>query len=333
MRIHGLSRAFLAVTLVLLASCAEEQAATSAPGFAIEKQYEAENVDVKLRVSAAEITASDRVLVEIEAVAPEGEEINFPQFEDKLGEFQVVDSRRSSPRLVDEGRVLVKQSYELEPFLPGDYSLPALKIEHGSPEARATLETEEVLIKVASVLPEEEAEPDIKEIAPPVELPGTPPWVYGVIALGILALAAGAYFLWKRRRIAEEDAIPPVPPHEQAYEELEALLREDLITKGEVKTFYLRLSNILRHYIEGRFSLRAPERTTEEFLIDLRAGDDFSTDQKVLLRRFLEHCDLVKFAKHDPTRTEIDQSVDACRNFIDETKPLAQPEETPANHS
>jgi len=145
-----------------------------------------------------------------------------------------------------------------------------------------------------------------------------------VIALGILALAAGAYFLWKRRRKAEEETVPPVPPHEQAYEALEKLLREDLLTQGQVKLFYLRLSNILRHYIEGRFSLRAPERTTEEFLIDLRAGDDFSAEQKALLRRFLEHCDLVKFAKHDPTRAEIDQSVDACRNFIDETKPRTE---------
>ncbi len=329
MRFHAFPKALLAMALVLLASCAQEQTTASAPGFVSEKQYEAENVDVKLRVSATEITASDRVLVEIEAVAPEGEEIDFPQFEDKLGEFQVVDSRRSSPRLVDEGRVLVKQSYELEPFLPGDYSLPVLTIEHGPAATRATLETEEIPIKVASVLPEEEAEPDIKEIAPPVELPGTPPWVYGAIALGLLALAAGAYFLWKRRRKAEEEAIPPVPPHEQAYEELEKLLREDLLAQGQVKLFYLRLSNILRHYIEGRFGLHAPEHTTEEFLIDLRAGDDFSEEQKALLRRFLEHCDLVKFAKHDPTGTEIDQSVDACRNFIDETK--VQPESVEAS--
>jgi len=329
MRFHVLPRALLALALVLLVSCAAEQTTRSAPGFAIEKQYGTENVDVKLRVSAAEITASDRVLVEVEAVALEGEEIDFPQFDEKLGEFQVVDSRRSSPRLVDEGRVLVKQSYELEPFLPGDYSLPPLEIEHGPASARATLVTDEIPITVASVLPEGEEDPDIKEIAPPVELPGTPPWVYGAIAVGILALAAGACFLWKRRRKAEEEAIPLVPPHERAYEELEKLLREDLLTQGQVKLFYLRLSNILRHYIGDCFGLHVPERTTEEFLIDLRAGDDFSAEQKALLRRFLEHCDLVKFAKHEPARTEIDQSVDACRNFIDETK--SQPESTDAS--
>ena len=117
------------------------------------------------------------------------------------------------------------------------------------------METEEIPIQVISVLLEQEAEPDIKEIAPPVELPGTPPWVYGVIALGVLALAAAAYLLWRRRRKSEEEIVPPIPPHDRAYDELEQLLREDLVGKGQVKLFYLRLSNILRHYIEERFGL------------------------------------------------------------------------------
>ena len=39
--------------------------------------------------------------------------------------------------------------------------------------------------------------------------------------------------------------------------------------KGRIKEFYERISNILRHYIEHRFDLHAPERTTEEFLYEL----------------------------------------------------------------
>ena len=318
--------AFTAAT-ALLTSCTADELAESSPTFAIEKKYNSDSVELTLRVSANEVTASDPVVVELEAISPENEEIDFPEFEEKLGEFQIVDSRRAAPRLVDEGRVLVMQSIELEPFLPGNYAIPPLKIEHGSGEAdeREALETEEVTIKVVSVLPESESDPDIKEIAPPFELPGTPPWVYVAIALAVLAVAAGILYFWKRRRRSKEEASPPIPPHERAYEALEQLLRDDLLAKGKVKTFYLRLSNILRHYIEDRFGLQAPERTTEEFLVDLRAGDDFSSEQKSLLRLFLEHCDLVKFAKHAPTQTESDQAVETCRSFIDETKLLPEP--------
>lgn len=317
----------LTAATALLTSCTTDERTASSPAFAIEKQYNADSTEVTLRVSANEVTASDPVVVELEVISPEEEEIGFPEFEEKLGEFQVVDSRRSAPRLVDEGRVLVTQSYELEPFLPGDYAIPPLKIEHGSGDGdeRETLETGAITIKVVSVLPESETDPDIKEIAPPVELPGIPPWVYVSIALAVLAMAAGAWYLWKRRRRSKEEASPPVPPHERAYEALEQLLREDLLAKGKVKLFYLRLSNILRHYIEDRFGLQAPERTTEEFLVDLRAGDDFSPEQRYLLRLFLEHCDLVKFAKHAPTQTESDQAVNTCRSFIDETRLQSEP--------
>ena len=319
----------LTAATALLTSCSTDDRAESSPTFAIEKQYNADSVELTLRVDANEVTASDPVVVELEAISPEDVEIDFPEFEEKLGEFQIVDSRRSAPRLVDEGRVLVTQSYELEPFLPGNYAIPPLKIEHGSGDVdeRDVLETEteEITIKVVSVLPESETDPDIKEIAPPVELPGIPPWVYVAIALAVLALAAGAFYFWKRRRRSKEEASPPVPPHERAYEALEQLLREDFLAKGKVKLFYVRLSNILRHYIEDRFGLQAPERTTEEFLGDLRTGDDFSPEQRSLLRLFLEHCDLVKFAKHAPTQTESDQAVDTCRSFIDETKHQPEP--------
>jgi hypothetical protein len=84
--------------------------------------------------------------------------------------------------------------------------------------------------------------------------------------------------------------------------------------------FYLRLSNVLRHYIEDRFGLRAPEQTTEEFLAELGRGQPFAPAHKELLQSFLEHCDLVKFAELEPTRGEAETAVALCRQFVDETK-------------
>ena len=94
--------------------------------------------------------------------------------------------------------------------------------------------------------------------------------------------------------------------------------------KGEAKLFYLRLSNILRHYIEDRFGLRAPERTTEEFMDELRSADALEPTHKGLLNDFPRHCDMVKFAEHQPSTQEIDNIIAACRRFIDETKVEAE---------
>ena len=81
-----------------------------------------------------------------------------------------------------------------------------------------------------------------------------------------------------------------------------------------------RISDILRHYIEHRFDLRAPERTTEEFLIELQYTDALSESDKGDLGEFLTHCDMVKFAKYSPTTEQIQQTFDLVKSFIEKTK-------------
>ena len=64
--------------------------------------------------------------------------------------------------------------------------------------------------------------------------------------------------------------------------------RRDLIAKGLVREYYYRITNILRHYIEDRFGLLAPERTTEEFLTEMAHTNQLDAAHKILIREFLE---------------------------------------------
>ena len=109
------------------------------------------------------------------------------------------------------------------------------------------------------------------------------------------------------------------PAHEVAYARLQALIAEDLVGAGRIKEFYQRINAILRHYIEDRFHLRAPERTTEEFLAELRETNHLNEQHKASLGQFLEHCDLVKFAKHQPGEAEIQRTFDLVKQFIETT--------------
>ena len=77
----------------------------------------------------------------------------------------------------------------------------------------------------------------------------------------------------------------------------------------------------MRVYIELRFGLMAPERTTEEFLEEVRRSRSLETRHKALLDDFLSSCDLVKFARYSPTTTEIEDAFNAARDFIQETAP------------
>ena len=71
--------------------------------------------------------------------------------------------------------------------------------------------------------------------------------------------------------------------------------------------------------MENRFDLRAPEMTTDEFLATLRSSKSLSTTQKSLVRDFLSHCDMVKFAKYLPPNTEAETSYESAKRLVDET--------------
>ena len=79
------------------------------------------------------------------------------------------------------------------------------------------------------------------------------------------------------------------------------------------------MSEILRHYFERRFNVLALESTTEELVQKIR---EFELDGKTknLIRNLLESCDLVKFAKYQPTPAEIMQYNRQAKEIVDETK-------------
>ena len=335
--------ALLLLFAIFLTGCASSPETRSAGPTPIEKTYETDNAVVHARVNRSELTVADRLDLVLEASATEDHHIEFPSPDEKLGGFLVVETRRGSPKLLEDGRVAENRTYVLEPFLPGDYTVPAMlvrfhrKADDASTDSKITIETEPISIRVTSVLPAADpsasgddaltkAAPDIKEASGPVDLPGWPQWVYWVAGGAIVALLIGAIYFWRRRRVDGQTAVSPPLAHETASRALEQLLADRLVEAGDCKLFYLRLSNILRHYIEDRFALRAPESTTEEFLLDLRKDHRLDGGQRNLLRQFLEHCDLVKFAELEPASADIKRTVTTCRGFIDETKQQASVE-------
>ena len=325
-----------ALAILLAASCADQSSGeTAKPAYEIDRSFKRGPVELSLKVTRKEITIADRIELLLEVKAKEQWDVRLPKFGDKLEQFGITDYQAPQPELLDDGMVRYRRTYELEPFLSGEYKIPPMKItfwkkgnanEHEeTPNKVHELETEELTIKVKSLLPDAAENLTIRGIAPPVALPPPPrTWLLASIVL-IVALLAGAsaFVFWRsryrHRHGAGLSAKSLLPAHERAFLELEALVADELVDKGETKIFYQRLSGILRRYIENRLALRAPERTTEEFLEDLRTSQALAEEHKRLLEEFLQHCDLVKFAEHQPTNPEIQQAFDACKDFILQT--------------
>ena len=333
---------FLAATL--MCSCGGEGEGSAGASDAsdaadvIENSHERGPIVVNVRVSPKEPTIADRIDLELEVTIDEDYEVEMPRFGEKLEQFGIRDFRESQPRLVEGNRLQRIRTYELEPFLSGDYEIPPMPFRfakkgektqsgEGKGEENAkdhVLETEPIQLTVKSLL--EDGDPlalELHDIEPPVSLPkpGMAPWIKWAIAGGIaLLMVVIALVVFVVRRKRPEKLPPPVPAHEVAFQQLEALVAENLPRKGEIKTFYQRISDILRHYIENRFGLHAPEQTTEEFLEGMRNSPKLPAVHQPSLRGFLQHCDLVKFADHTPDTAEVQHTFDACKNFVLETQ-------------
>ncbi len=164
---------------------------------------------------------------------------------------------------------------------------------------------------------------DIRDIKGPVGLYNLT-YLYIVLAIiGAIILIALVVNFLKKRRKPQEILPPPRPAHEIAYEALNEITNRDYLRTGKVREYYFELSDIVRHYIEDRFQMKAPEMTTEEFLATLKYSGVLNKEQKGDMRDFLSHCDMVKFAKYLPDQGEIELSYDSARKLIDGTKETA----------
>ncbi len=157
----------------------------------------------------------------------------------------------------------------------------------------------------------------LRDIKGPVTWPHD---LFLIVAAGFfLFFLTGSFFYVIARK--KKNLRPTfLSPHEAAYKALEALSTRDLLQQGRVQEYYEELSNIIRRYLESRFSYRVPEMTTEEFRLTIQINEEFSPERRTLLGDFLRHCDLVKFAGYRPQFEEMERSLKVGRKIIDQTK-------------
>ena len=269
---------------------------------------------------------ADQLRLTLSVTAPVDREVIFPEVFSRLGPFQVSNHFTSEPETPDPQIRQWKQEYLLEVGEVGELAIPPLTVTisgqgTGDDTEPQQLATEPFRIVVSSILPEGADLKKPKDIAPPVRLAwrGLPIWAWIAIAVA-LVLAVAAFLVWRRaRRRRLQGSEPSEPAHVLALAALDRLQSDDLIALQRVEEFYVRVSSILRYYIEWRFGLRAPEQTTEEFLDAMLVAGGPIAQYRDLLSAFLKHCDLVKFARHRPATDDMHNALQRAREFVEQT--------------
>jgi hypothetical protein len=277
-------------------------------------------------VERVSIGSPFRYVVDVRASADV--ELIVPVLGGQLGDFFITDFG-DEPVRAEGDAVTVSRWYTMVTYRPGLLFIPGLTVQYRDPDGTLQrVDGEDVSVQVVSLIDRGSGAADIQDIKPPVSVPfDWTPVLVGVAGLLVLAAIGLIAARFLRRVNAPAAAAPPPPPDVVALEALARLRRAGLTDPEERARWFVALSAIVREYIEGRFGLRAPEMTTEEFIVAVQRNSPLNLDHRQLLSQFLAECDLVKFARLVPDLVAAERAYDAARRFVNESRGSAVAEE------
>jgi hypothetical protein len=281
-------------------------------------------VSVKAEVDRAFATIGDQINFRVTTTHEPEETILEINPQNALADFevkQVTDFSVKEGKQVSEGKNFVITNYDL-----GDYVIHPLTIQYRDRSGNVKeIKTNSLYVTIESVDKNKKPESDIKGVKGVQKIkPKLWPWV---LLFSVLGVSAGAYFFIQhsKRQWLESAKEELLNPQDEAYQALSRLQHSDLIRKGQMKLYFLHMSEILRHYFERRYQMHALELTTHELKNEFK--DKLSGEILKPIDETLSFCDLVKFAKYIPTPLEIIHQNNQAKQIIDQTKEqVVQPE-------
>lgn len=249
--------------------------------------------------------------------------VSFPKFERSqyiTPGVEVLESGNIDTLEVEDNLIKYSKSYTLTSFDEKLYCIPSQSIKVDG----KSYQTKDLALKVMTV-PVDTVHSE--KFYGPKDVQDNPfswsEWatIFGYSILFVLLLILIAYLI--NRLNTNKSVIKPikfikkVSAHQKAITEIEKLKEEMAAVSEDQKSYYTRLTMILRQYIAERFNFDAMEMTSSEIIERLRGENEGAIDEMVSLFRT---ADLVKFAKYSVLTNENDQNLVNALSFINDTK-------------
>lgn len=287
-------------------------------------------VVVKSQLTPTTIRVGEQADLSVSVTLGAGERAYFPEYKNGGQIAPGVEVVEASPvdttYLNENRRVRLTRTYRLTSFDQALYTLPAFAVKVGGKTYKASaplgLKVDTAGISVDTLHVD-------RFYGPKGAVEGVFTWrsLYFWLAALVLVLLVAAAVLtvryFNRRPITRRVVVrPPEAPHKWAIREINKIKEERNWNEDDAKDYYVRLTDVLRRYIEQRFHFGAREMTSSEILDKLlKAKDEASLRE---LRQVLETADLVKFAKYKAALSENDANLVKAVEFINETRVEAE---------
>ncbi len=292
-----------------------------------------ESEAVAPRLSAAfmpdSVGIGDHVTLAIDVEQDVMQVIAFPEFnlEEDLPLEEVGEPKLDTLE-VDGRRIKLRRRYTFTSFQEGYYNLGKVSVLCATKGGADTLRTDEELLLTVGTFLIDSTSHSVFDLKPVRDMPFKFGEISGYVSwsvVGLILLVVAIYLFLRlmahygRPVMGLFKPRPPLPPHIAAFKALDTLRGERLWQDGDYKSYYSKLTDIVRTYISGRYGVAAMEMTSDE-IIDAMRELELPRQCEMELRDLLRDADLVKFAKAEIEASQNERYFESARLFVDKTK-------------
>jgi len=257
----------------------------------------------------------DLIRIDLDIMMPAGYTVEVPKLQAQVGDFAIIDfipgpvlsetvaPQKPAPSGVPQhhrARILAAV------YKTGRFVFPPILMKLKTAEGKEVdISSPPVNIEIKSIL--NDNDPALKDLKKQAEMPEPRHWIlWAILALAAFILGAIVWHCRQRRRRQPVSLSPAQAKDllDLAEADLRDLLARGFPDNGMVKQFYVLLSDIIKRILELSHRIHAAEQTTSEIMDSLRGRPDLGSDAMEITESFLLRCDVVKFAKYVPSKTE-----------------------------
>lgn len=282
-----------------------------------------QDVTATLKVDSNHISIGDLLNVKLTVKFPKDVIVSMPPVADTVGNMEFVKASKIDTAVAGNFRTMTR-TYQVSAYDSGNFHAGPLKIVSKNQGGIIdSVYSDSIPITVYTVAVD--TSKAFKAIKATVDVPYTlneflPYIIGGAVLVAILV----AVIIYLRRRSKRKPKVverprPKDPAHIWAKKELKKLEEEKLWQKDQIKSYYSRLSDIVRLYLEYRYNWLALESTTEKISDDIGMYD-IPEDAKKELLMILGEADLVKFAKRIPMPDANVRVMERTYGFVEKTE-------------
>lgn len=284
-------------------------------------------VEASAKIDTNHVLIGDQIHLALEVKAGD-EKVVWPEILKEIGGMEILKDSGIDTIAGKSGKIY-KRALVLTAFDEGDYTIPAFTFmyERQGSTTLYPIKTDSIVVECKTI---DNLDSDIRDIKPIKTEPGSiwDYWYWMLLGLAmIIGLILLIMYLRKKKQAPgeitekEKPKVPKIPAHILANAALDKLDGEKLWQSGKVKEYHVRLTEIVRTYIERRFDINALELTTDE-IIDWLGKEYIEPGLIDSLNEVLKLADLSKFAKFNPLEEENMNSIAVSREFVEKTKDI-----------